>query len=545
MSESPKKRCARWDADWDECAGLLSGAAYSIGYHSRLNHQERVHPTRESAAYARALVESGDSARYARALRCIRTVLALQDPDPYSPTYGIWPWYAEEPLSEMAPPDWNWADFVGTSLCHLHEALPPAFPEADALRAELREALLCAAYSIFRRNVRPDYTNIALMGTVVTGYAGETFAQPLLLAYARSRIRTFRTLLEETGGVAEYNSPTYSWVAVEECERLLALVRDDAVRRDTEHVLRFLWTDLARHFHPATRQLAGPHSRAYQLYTPESLLQQLPLPGNSAPCSCPADLRERFAKLPLKPPATGLEVRCRHIRREPDSASTRSVTWMSEAACFGTVSRGNLWVQQHPVLAYWTCGGGCQPAAFQARFLRDGNPCASMGVRSVQRENTALTGFFIAKNLGDYHVSLDRPSNGIFQAERLVVRFELTAPNAAVRACGDAAAVFSAGQTALRVAWDPGAAFDGRPVRTAFGRGEACVWVDFVLAEGPARAYDFATGLALRLAAAFEVLPAAAADLPPDSPVLTASSTVWTARWRDLELEIPAQGDNA
>ena len=293
MSESPEKRCARWDADWDECAGLLSGAAYSIGYHSRLNHQERVHPTRESAAYARALVEFGDPARYARALRCIRTVLALQDTDPYSPTYGIWPWYAEEPLSEMAPPDWNWADFVGTSLCHLHEALPPAFPEADALRAELREALLCAAYSIFRRNVRPDYTNIALMGTVVTGYAGETFAQPLLLAYARSRIRTFRTLLEETGGVAEYNSPTYSWVAVEECERLLALVRDDAVRRDTEHVLRFLWTDLARHFHPATRQLAGPHSRAYQLYTPESLLQQLPLPGNSAPCSCPADLREQ------------------------------------------------------------------------------------------------------------------------------------------------------------------------------------------------------------------------------------------------------------
>ena len=110
---------------------------------------------------------------------------------------------------------------------------------------------------------------------------------------------------------------------------------------------------------------------------------------------------------------------------------------------------------------------------------------------------------------------------------------------------GSAAAVFSAGQTALRVAWDPEAAFDGRPVRTAFGRGEACVGVDFVLAEGPARAYDFATGLALRLAAAFEVLPAAAADSPPDSPVLTASSTVWTARWRDLELEIPAQGDNA
>jgi hypothetical protein len=30
--------------------------------------------------------------------------------------YGIWPWLAEESLAEMAPPDWNWADFCGMRL---------------------------------------------------------------------------------------------------------------------------------------------------------------------------------------------------------------------------------------------------------------------------------------------------------------------------------------------------------------------------------------------------------------------------------------------
>lgn len=31
-------------------------------------------------------------------------------------TIGIWAWTYEEPLSQMCPPDWNWADFIGVSL---------------------------------------------------------------------------------------------------------------------------------------------------------------------------------------------------------------------------------------------------------------------------------------------------------------------------------------------------------------------------------------------------------------------------------------------
>jgi len=51
--------------------------------------------------------------RTARAARVLAAVLDLQDTDPPSDTYGIWSYWTEESLTEMTPPDWNWAEFLG------------------------------------------------------------------------------------------------------------------------------------------------------------------------------------------------------------------------------------------------------------------------------------------------------------------------------------------------------------------------------------------------------------------------------------------------
>ena len=69
----------------------------------------------------------------ARAVAIVDQLLSLQDVDPFSRTYGIWSWYLEEPLSEMAPPDWNWADFCGARLAMILTY------HADSLPAELVE----------------------------------------------------------------------------------------------------------------------------------------------------------------------------------------------------------------------------------------------------------------------------------------------------------------------------------------------------------------------------------------------------------------------
>src|SRR5690606_4772087 len=116
------------------------------------------------------LLQAGGQERVDRAATVIRAVVALQDTDPLNPTYGIWPWLLEEPLEQMDRPDWNWADFLGARLATIladHAAALPA-DVADAARVALGHA----AWSIFRRNVHLDYTNIAIMGAGVTAAAG-------------------------------------------------------------------------------------------------------------------------------------------------------------------------------------------------------------------------------------------------------------------------------------------------------------------------------------------------------------------------------------
>lgn len=101
----------------------------------------------------------------------MKRVVSAQDNNPKSPTYGIWPYFLEESLSQMKIPDWNWADFIGSTLLLIEirhgEKLSPS------LREEVRRAIENAARTIERRNVTMYYTNIAIMGTFVVLAATE------------------------------------------------------------------------------------------------------------------------------------------------------------------------------------------------------------------------------------------------------------------------------------------------------------------------------------------------------------------------------------
>ncbi len=118
------------DANYDPSQQMLRTPYSSPGYHTTLTGGY-VHSTRGSLDYAVALLDSGDPERFKRAEAVLRRVIALQDQDPNSPTYGIWSWFLEEPLERMSPPDWNWADFCGTQL------LQVAIDHMDRLAPEL------------------------------------------------------------------------------------------------------------------------------------------------------------------------------------------------------------------------------------------------------------------------------------------------------------------------------------------------------------------------------------------------------------------------
>ena len=142
-------------------------------YHTQLHHCH-VHSTREAFTYANALLLTGEEADLRRAEEVLLHVLGLQDQDPANATFGIWSWYMEEPLEQMAPPDWNWADFCGKEI--LQALLFHAERLSAQVLVELRKALRCACLSIFRRNMHPGYTNISIMGSYVTLCGGQCSA---------------------------------------------------------------------------------------------------------------------------------------------------------------------------------------------------------------------------------------------------------------------------------------------------------------------------------------------------------------------------------
>ena len=464
-------------------------------YHTRVPQGAWVHPTRESLDYALRLLRSGETEL---AAAVVGKVLSLQDTDPTSETYGIWPWLLEEPLAEMDPPDWNWADFCGARLAQLLVEHPGDLPE-DLVR-DARTALGHAAASIFRRNVGPGYTNIAVMGAGVTLAAGELLGEPRFSDYGRRRLRKIVERTDHHGGFNEYNSPTYTIVTLTECERMLQLVRDTSARADAERLRRAAWQTIAEHYHLGTHQWAGPHSRAYSdrldaaiagYLSARTGVEVLPHPTSgvrdrlegTAPLPCPDDLVDRFRS----PANEETELRSTFIRRDGDD-STQGTTWMSEDACLGSVSSDNLWDQRRVLLGYWRTEE--DPAVvLRLRFLHDGRDFSSACVRNVQLGPRVLSAVGLLTGMGDAHHQLDVPASGTFDAEDFRVRYQLVGEGVAGRELGYGRFELSAGKNRAVIHTAPGR-FGPHGLTWEMESAAGLVCLDGVCYRGPRRRFD-------------------------------------------------------
>ncbi|MBV9865659.1 MAG: hypothetical protein JO316_09935 [Abitibacteriaceae bacterium] len=414
---------------YDPAEQMIRQPFSSPGYHTTL-HGGWVHPTRDSLQYAVALLDTGEADLLQRAEAILRHVVALQDKDPASKTYGIWSWFMEEPLSKMSPPDWNWADFCGTQL------LQVALDHRDRLPAELMtqvdDAIVHAARSIQRRNVSPGYTNIAIMGTYVTLVAANLYKLSDLHDYAFDRLKRFHAYTFHHGAFTEYNSPTYTIVALNELGRMCHDVKDESSLALVNDTYRLAWEEIAQHFHAPTHQWAGPHSRCYTTLlgkgtlalierateghvrfgvndtTPDLNEHRLILP-------CPRDLEPYFTT--LDQPRALVKT---FVRDEPPVVGT---TYLAPAFALGSINRGDLWNQRRALLAYW--GTPEHPSYLHLRFLHDGYDFSAAQFFSVQQDGKALAGINFAVDGGDTHVSLDRIKNATFQAKDLRLRFEI------------------------------------------------------------------------------------------------------------------------
>ena len=263
------KANAVYDEEWKAPAGYLDKA----NYHTNLARQT-VHSTRDAFGYAAALLASGREEDLSRAEEILWNVSAQQDKNPANATYGIWSWYMEEPLEKMSPPDWNWADFCGKEILQVLAFHGDRI--SKDLRAELEDALRHACLSIFRRNMHAAYTNISIMGSYVTLHAGQLLGWPWLFSYGKERFRGFvRYTRGNHGAFAEYNSATYTSVAIEDLTRIHTHIRDGEVHAMAGEMLDDAWRTIADHFHAPTRQWCGPNARSYTWLTAPGTLSFL------------------------------------------------------------------------------------------------------------------------------------------------------------------------------------------------------------------------------------------------------------------------------
>ncbi len=418
---------------YDEKAKLLKvyRDAESNHYHSTLVGQE-VHPFRNSIYYASELLDTQVPAYQQRAFQIIAQVIAHQDQDPESETYGIWPYHYEEPLTEMAKPDWNWADFISKALVEDYINHTGALP--DTLKVKMKQSIIHAAHSIQRRDVKPGYTNIAIMGTFVTYVASHLFDLPEMQAYADMRLKRFYDYTVTLGGFAEYNSPTYTRVALDELARMQKYITEPEALRMVNVCYRTGWQGLARHFHAPTGQLAGPHSRSYSTLLRDDFYDFLYSASDGKIAYGDAKQSVEYYQLPHKIPEDMLK-KFQALAQAKVSEDTFSInkpyvvgyTYLHPTYCLGTVNRSNTWEQRRPYVAYWgSWGSPEQPKYFRVRLLHDFVDFATGQIFSQQQEGKALTALCFATNGGDYHTSLDRLEGGRFAAQDLRLRFEVS-----------------------------------------------------------------------------------------------------------------------
>ena len=447
---------SRWTAEWDRA--LVDAAvrrldetydpreqmiARPLGpqyqYHTNLR-ATTAHPTRDSLEYALLLLAAGGEERFHRAGQVLNRVIALQDQDPASKWYGIWGWYMEEPPPRMSPADWNWADFNGSLLIlvhHFHGArLAPALLEG------VRKAILHAALSVRRRNVSMNYTNIAVKGTFVSLAAAQILADKELQEYATDRLNRLAAAIDVTGSIAEYNSPTYAAVTLANLTRLRMVVQDRSATAKARRIELRVWLHLARHWHHATRQLAGPMSRCYStdlgapVWLEKALggrvglfnsLEELQRGLGSYSAGevglldyrCPEDLVAYFLK-----PRQASQHRETFLAGSEGVRPLQGTTWIEPAFSLGTANRSEFWIQRRPLLAYW--GGSARPARYaQLRFLKDDYDFSSALFYSVQERNCVLAAINFRSPGGDRHPSLEPIENGRFRCSRLRLRLDL------------------------------------------------------------------------------------------------------------------------
>lgn len=415
--------------DYDPASRMLRSAFSSPGYHTTYTGST-VHETRQSLKFAVALLDTGAKANLKIATDILERVINLQDQNPENDTYGIWPWFLEESISKMNPPDWNWADFCGVQLLEARLTHSARLPKSLIIKID--DSLMHASHSIVNRNVSLNYTNILIMGSFVVLMTGELLDNVIFYNFASQRLERFYEYTMKQGAFAEYNSPPYTNVTLNELKRLQNYVTEPDLKSKIDTLYMFAWKEIAQYFHPHTGQWAGPHSRCYEtILTPQiegNIQRALDLQSSSDVITldqhrlqhdCPQQFRQNF----ITTPGTADLPRTLTKLYSGSPAEIIGTTYFHPKFCLGSVNYSDLFNQRRSLLAYW--GEPEHVRSLRLRFLHDGYDFTAMQYYSTQREGNILAALSLATDGGDRHPYFDRIVDGHFEASDLRLRLEI------------------------------------------------------------------------------------------------------------------------
>jgi hypothetical protein len=489
---------------FDTMVELYQRPGYDNGYHTRLTSRDMTHPTRDNFDFAIALLLTEDEHDRERAIRILRKLLPLQDKVSTHPTYGVWPWFWEEPLEKMNPPDWNWADFCGLRIAQILRRHTEGLP-AD-LVVDLRAALDRAAWSIYRRNVQTTYSNISIMGAYVCLTAAELLNDERLGEYGRTRLQDMLRDLKSCDGFAEYNSPNYTLEILNICERALFILEAPEHVQPVEELRQRVWGLIADFFHPVMAQWGGPQLRAYQTWLESHQLEYLSQrigfslvvregvepregailggPAFYPKLPCPPELTSRFRELP----EGRMEIRKSFLPPTAPRPKLIGTSFMTPKMALGSANRALMWVQTRAVLGYLKTEE--DPAVqFRLRFLHNGRDFSSAFNFNDQKGPHILTAMGLILDGGSFHPSLNKPANSIFEANDLRMRFELLGRGVSAEING---AGFELKAGTFRIEILPGiSVFNGEKVAWEIVDVVDGWAVDAICHAGPKRAFPF------------------------------------------------------
>jgi hypothetical protein len=505
-----------------------------------------LHEVLASFNYAIALLDVGDKQYTKRAFEVIKKTTLTQDQDPNSKSCGVFPYYMEEPLAtKKSVIDFNWADFCAVRLLDIWMGHQNEIP--DTLTPIIRNALLLAAQSIQKRDCAPSYTNIAIMGTYVTYMVSHLFNLEEMKDYSRNRLKRFYNYTLDKGGFSEYNSPTYSIVALDELYRMKSHIVEPSDKQMVDSLYSIDWKMIARHYHQPTGQWTGPNSRSYGTLTGSSFYGLLNSASNG---KIFPDVKERRRDVKIKHqipdyllhyfltpeyPRTETDV---FDKEEPQILGT---CYMTNKYAFSTANRSSLWTQRRPFLVFW--GNVQTPKYLQVQFLHDNFDFSSAYFFSKQKENKALAAIEFFYNGGDKHISIDRLKEGKLVAKDLRLRFkfgnvkspdELSLPASANEP-------FSITLDSLKFNIQLCfAEFENLKGHWEKGGDERASWIDFVFYAGPQTEFDLTKINRAAMSFTFSIgnpeKPKAA-----EKAKVSEKKGIMKVQWGGFELEVPVK----